>query len=145
MKTAFLLAAIGIAASPAVASPSSDHASLIAAADAFDAAQIAKDGPRIARALRDDLVYIEGSGKRLGKNDFVAGWTAPGDRFDPLKLIDRTVTMLGGDAGVVGAEVNLCGTSGGERFCSRIRYADTFVRVGRKWRVAHIQVTRIKQ
>lgn len=138
-----LFAALMLAATPAPAAPAAS-ASIIAAADAFDRAQLTKDGAAIGRMVLDDLVFIDSSGKRLGKKEFIAGWTAPGDRFDPITLIDRTVTPLGRDAAVVGAEVNLCGTSDGARFCSRIRFADTFVRIEGEWRVAHIQVTRIK-
>jgi ketosteroid isomerase-like protein len=130
------------AAMLAAASPQSG--SVLAAADTFDRAQLTKDRAAMERFLMDDLVFIDGSGKRLGKKEFIAGWTAPGDKFDPITLIDRTVTPLGRDAAVVGAEVNLCGTSDGARFCSHIRFADTFVRVGGQWRVAHVQVTRIK-
>jgi ketosteroid isomerase-like protein len=119
-------------------------ADILAAADAFDRAQLMKDRPAMERMIRDDLVFIDGSGKRLGKTEFIAGWTAPGDSFDPITLIDRTVTPLGQDAAVVGAEVNLCGKSDGQPFCSHIRFADTFVRAGGEWRVAHVQVTRIK-
>lgn len=135
--TALLLAAMLAAAAP-------HSSSLLAAADAFDRAQLTKDRKAMERTILDGLLFIDGSGKRLGKKEFIDGWTAPGDSFDPIELIDRTVTPLGRDAAVVGAEVNLCGTSGGQRFCSRIRFADTFVRAGGQWRVAHIQVTRIK-
>jgi len=125
----------------AVAAP---PANILAAADAFDRAQLTKDRPAMERMIRDDLVFVDGSGKRLGKKEFIAGWTAPGDSFDPITLIDRTVTPLGPDAAVVGAEINLCGKSDGQPFCSHIRFADTFVRAGGQWRVAHVQVTRIK-
>jgi ketosteroid isomerase-like protein len=138
-----LFAALMLAAAP-LSAPPADPASIIAAADAFDRAQLAKDGAAIGKMVLDDLVFIDGSGKRLGKKEFIAGWTGPNDRFDPIKLIDRTVTPLGRDAAVVGAEVNLCGTSEGARFCSRIRFADTFVRIEGQWRVAHVQVTRVK-
>jgi len=139
-----LAAICGLAApSPTVAAPDS-KASLVAAANTFDKAQITKDAAALERMILDDLVFIDGSGKRLDKKAFIDGWTAPGDTFDPIVLIDRTVIPLGPDAGIVGAEVNLCGTSGGTRFCSRIRFADTFRRVGGQWRAAHIQVTRIK-
>jgi hypothetical protein len=142
--------AIALAAISALAAPSSlsaapgGKASLIAAADAFDKAQITKDRPALKRIILEDLIFIDGSGKRLGKKAFIDGWTAPGDKFDPITLIDRSVTLLGRDAGIVGAEVNLCGISGGTRFCSRIRYSDTFRRVNGQWRPAYIQVTRIK-
>jgi hypothetical protein len=131
------------APSPLLAAPGS-KTSLIAAADAFDRAQLSKNGAALDRMISDGLIYIDGSGKRLGKKAFIDGWTAPGDTFDPITLIDRTVTLVGRNVGIVGAEVNLCGTSGGTRFCSRIRYSDTFRRVGGQWRPAYIQVTRIR-
>jgi ketosteroid isomerase-like protein len=137
MTLPLLIALLASASSP-------PQSSILAAADAFDRAQLTKDRAAMDRFLLDDLVFIDGSGRRLGTKKFIAGWTAPGDAFDPITLIDRTVTPLGEDAAVVGAEVNLCGTSDGARFCSHIRYADTFVRVGGRWRVAHVQVTRIK-
>ena len=96
------------------------------------------------RMILDDLVFISRSGKRLGKKELIEGWMGPNDKYDPAPPMDRVVIPLGRDAAVVNAEVNLCGTSDGTRFCSRIRFADTFVKVGKEWRVAHIQVTQIK-
>ena len=144
MKLWFLAVTLMISSSLAAAPASADRASLVAAADAFDKAQLDKDGAALERMTADDLVFIDGSGKRLGKRAFIEGWTATVDLFDPIVLIDRTVTPLGPDAGIVGAEVNLCGTSGGARFCSRIRFADTFRWIGGRWQAVHIQVTRIK-
>jgi ketosteroid isomerase-like protein len=133
-----MFALFAFAATPA------DTASLLAAADAFDHAQLAQDQPAMERMILDDLVFIDGSGKRLGKKELIAGWMGANDKYDPAEPVDRIVTPLGRDAAVVGAEVNICGTSDGARFCSRVRFADTFVKVGKDWRVAHIQVTRIK-
>ena len=136
--TALMIALLALAMTPA------ETASLLAAADAFDRAQLAQDQPAMERMILDDLVFIDGSGKRLGKKELIAGWMGPNDEYDLAEPTDRVVTPLGRDAAVVNAEVNLCGTSDGTRFCSRIRFADTFVKVGGEWRVAHIQVTRIK-
>ena len=133
----FMFALLALAATPI-------DTALLAAADAFDRAQLAQDQATMEQMVLDELIFIDGSGKRLGKKELIAGWMTPGDKYDPAEPIDRTVTPLGRDAAVVGAEVNICGTSGGARFCSRIRFADTFVKVGKQWRVAHIQVTRIK-
>jgi ketosteroid isomerase-like protein len=141
---ALLLLAAPPSVAAAAAAPAEDsRASLVAFADAFDRAQLAKDGAALEQMVADDLVFIDGSGKRQGKKDFIAGWIAPGDRFDPITLKDRTVLPLGPDAGVVGAETILSGVSGGESFTSHFRFADTFRRVGGTWQAAHIQVTRI--
>ena len=132
-----LLIALALALTPA------PDPSLVAFADAFDAAQLRQDRAAMEAMIADDLVYIDSSGQRLGKKEFIDGWMTPGDRFDPLVLVDRVFVQLGPDAGVANAETTLTGISGGKRFASRFRYADGFRRVGGRWQVAHIQVTRI--
>jgi ketosteroid isomerase-like protein len=125
------------------AAPAEDTAGLVAFADAFDRAQLAKDGPALDRMVADDLVFIDGSGMRQGKKEFIRGWTTPGDSFEPIVLHDRTIVMLGADAGVVGAETTLRGVAGGDAFVSHFRFADTFRRTGGRWQAAHVQVTRM--
>ena len=93
--------------------------------------------------VADDLVFITSSGSRQGKKEFIAGWTGPGEKYDPITLVDRIVVPLGEDAGMVTTETVLGGTSDGKRFASRIRFTDTFRRIGGQWRAVHIQVTRI--
>ena len=137
MNIASLLLAATIAAAPA------DHAELLRVADAFDQAQLTKDRAAMERMIDDRLVFIEGSGKRTGKREFIEGWMGPDDRYDPIVLIDRTLTPLGQDAFVVSAETTLSGTSGGKRFASHFRFSDTFRRTGGRWRAVHIQVTRL--
>jgi ketosteroid isomerase-like protein len=146
MRTTLLVViALGLSAcgTPSDGGPAADGLTLAEFADAFDRAQLAKDGAALERMVADDLVFITGAGERQGKADFIAGWTAPGDSFDPIELVDRVVRPLGPDAGVVSAETTLSGTSGGERFASKFRFSDTFERSGGEWRAVHIQVTRI--
>ena len=137
MSIASLLIAATIAAAPA------GHAELLRVADAFDRAQLTKDRPAMERMVDDQLVFIEGSGKRTGKREFIEDWMGPDDRYDPIVLVDRTLTPLGRDAFVVSAETTLTGTSGGKRFASHFRFSDTFRRTGGRWRAVHIQVTRL--
>lgn len=118
-------------------------ASLIAFADAFDRAQLTQDRAAMERMIADDLVFVDGSGRRQGKEEFIQGWMTPGDRYDPLVLVDRVIVPLGPDGAVVNAETNLTGVSNGKRFASRFRFADSFRRVGGTWQVAHVQVTRM--
>jgi ketosteroid isomerase-like protein len=143
MRFPILALLLVVAPLSAAAAPAEDSAALVAFADAFDRAQLAKDGPALERMVADDLVFIDGSGKRQGKKEFIEGWTGPGDRFDPIVLHDRTVVMLGPDAGVVGAETTLRGVSGGDAFASHFRFSDTFRRSGGHWQAAYIQVTRM--
>ena len=141
----FLILALLLAAAPlsAAAPLAEDSAALVAFADSFDRAQLAKDGSALERMVADDLVFIDGSGKRQGKKEFIQGWTTPGDTFEPIVLHDRTVVMLGPDAGVVGAEATLRGVSGSAAFASHFRFSDTFRRSGGQWQAAYIQVTRM--
>lgn len=140
MALSFLFFAAGAVAS-AVAAP--DPSEMIGVADAFDRAQLTQDRAALEMLVDDELIFVEGSGKRSGKTQFVDGWTGAGDRYDPIVLIDRTVTPLGADAFVVSAETTLSGRSSGKAFSSRFRFSDTFRRRNGGWRAVHIQVTRI--
>ena len=122
-----------------------DTAGLTEFADSFDRAQLEKDGAALERMVADDLVFITSSGERQGKAEFIAGWTAPGDSFEPITLIDRVIRPIGADVGVVTAETTLSGVSGGQRFSSKFRFSDTFERTGGEWQAVHIQVTRIAE
>ena len=133
--TAMLAGAAAAALSPAA---------MTRVADEFDRAQLTKDAAAMGRMIDDELVFIDGGGKRQGKAEFIAGWTVEGDRYDPIVLVDRRFTPLGRDAFMTTSETTLSGVSGGERFASHFRFSDTFRKVGGKWRAVHIQVTRIK-
>ena len=84
--TAIILA-LGTALPAAAAdAPASEVTDLRAFADAFDAAQIAQDRAALGRMVADDLVFIDGSGKRYGKAFFIDGWTGADDDYDPVTL-----------------------------------------------------------
>ena len=138
-----LMPALVLATAP-VAAATPDTAEVLAFADSFDRAQLAKDGAALEAMVADDLVFIDSSGKRQDKRSFIAGWTDPGDSYEPVTLIDRRVVLLGRDAAVVSAETTLAGTSGGKRLASRIRFSDAFVRVEGRWRAVLIQVTPLR-
>ena len=127
----------------ALAAAALTPAEMTEVADAFDRAQLAKDRAALESMVDDGLVFIDGGGKRQGKRQFIEGWMGADDRYNPIVLIDRTVTPLDRDAFLVSAETTLTGTSGGKTFSSRFRFSDTFRRVGGKWKAVHIQVTRI--
>ena len=140
-----LIFATSVMLAPAVANAhAAPKTSLVAFADAFDHAQIMKDRSALVEMVSDDLVFIDGTGSRLGKSAFIDGWTSVDDKYDPIILEDRTVTMLGPDVGIVGATTSLSGTSNGKPFSTRFRFADTFQKIRGRWRAVHIQVTRIK-
>jgi len=116
---------------------------LIAFADKFDAAQLTKNAAAMREMIADDLIFIESSGRKLDKKGFIDGWTEPGVTYEPIDIKDRTVVPLGPDAGIVGGDVVLKGSAGGKPFAARIRFSDTFRRIGGKWQAVYIQVTRV--
>lgn len=147
VPTGLFIVALLTASAPALrASPETPvqqtEADLLVFADAFDRAQLTQDRAALERMVDDGLVFIQSSGARAGKKAFIDGWTAPGERYDPVTLIDRVIVRLGPDAFMVSAATTLSGTSGGKRFSSSFRFTDTFHRVGGEWRAIHIQVTR---
>jgi ketosteroid isomerase-like protein len=111
--------------------------------DRFDRAQVGQDREALEAMVADDLVFVGSDGARQGRSAFMAGWLDPDMRFEPVTVTDRYFFPLGPDAGIVGGEAVLRGTSGGRAFASRIRFADTFRRVGGQWRAVHIQATRV--
>ena len=98
-----MLALFAFAVSP------TDTASILAAADAFDRAQLAQDRPAMERMILDELVFIDGSGKRLGKKELIAGWMGANDKYAPAEPVDRIVTPLGRDAAVTRQDLVECG------------------------------------
>jgi ketosteroid isomerase-like protein len=135
--------ALAAALLPLPAQQAPTPAEMLAIADAFDRAQLSKDAAALARLVADDLVFIEASGKRTDKRAFIAGWTAAGDRYDPVVLADRRLVPLGARAFAVTAEARLSGTSDGARFASAFRFTDTFRYSDGRWQAVHIQVTRL--
>lgn len=139
-----MLLNLAIAAAVASAATAPQQAEMLRIADAFDRAQLDQDRQALDAMVADELIFIEGSGKRSGKKQFIDGWTDAGGRYNPIVLIDRTVVSLGEDAFVVSAETTLSGTSGGKAFSSHFRFSDTFHRRNGRWQAIHIQVTRIE-
>lgn len=141
MKRA-LTAALLLIAAPALAEDVSP-ATLREVADRFDRSQIEQDRATMEAMTADDLIFVGSNGVRQTRAEFIAGWMDPATHYEPIDVQDRYFLPLGADAGVVGGDVVLRGTSGGQPFAVRIRFADTFRRIGGAWRAVHIQATRV--
>src|SRR5688572_9221454 len=113
--------------------------------DRFDRAQLGQDRETLEAMVADALVFVGSDGARQDRRAFIAGWMDPNVRFEPVAITDRYFLALGPDAGIVGGEAVLRGTAGGNSFTSRIRFADTFRRIGNQWRAVHIQATRVPE
>jgi len=114
-------------------------------ADRFDRAQIEQDRGTMEAMTAPDLVFVGSNGVRQGRSEFIAGWMDPATRYEPINVTDRYFLPLGADSGVVGGDVVVRGTSNGQPFAVRIRFADTFRRIHGEWRAVHIQATRVPE
>jgi hypothetical protein len=136
---AVLLATLPAATAPAPVTPEM----LREIGDRFDRAQLTQDRATMEAMTADDLVFVGSNGVRQTRAEFIAGWMDPDTHYEPIDVQDRYFLPLGPDAGVVGGDVVVRGTSGGTFFAVRIRFADTFRRIGGAWRAVHIQATRV--
>lgn len=137
-----IAAALLLIAAPALAEDVSP-ATLREVADRFDRSQIEQDRATMEAMTADDLVFVGSNGVRQTRAEFIAGWMDPDTHYEPIDVQDRYFLPLGPDAGVVGGDVVVRGASGGTPFAVRIRFADTFRRIGGAWRAVHIQATRV--
>ena len=76
----------------ALAAAALTPAEMTQVADAFDQVQLTQDRARLEIMIDRDLVYVDSSGKRQGKQAFIDGCMGPEDRYDPISLIARTMT-----------------------------------------------------
>jgi ketosteroid isomerase-like protein len=138
-----LVAGLLLALASPLAAQDVSVAELRAVADRFDRAQIEQDLATLDAMTAPELVFVGSDGRRQNRAAFIAGWMDPAVRFEPIQVTDRTFQPLGPDAGLVGGEVVLRGTSGSQPFASRIRFSDTFRRIHGRWQAIHIQATRV--
>lgn len=136
--------ATSTAASPASLGARDLVAEVRAAADEFDRAQLRADRATLERYLAADFVFVRGSGKVSGRDEFITAFTTPGSTLEPFQLVDRKLIPLGGDAVIATAEVTLRGSENGERFEEHIRFADVYLWRDQRWQVVYVQVTMIK-
>lgn len=140
MRALMMLAvAAATAAAPALAQ--ADNAEVRAAAKAFDAAQTQGDAAALERMLAPDFLFVRGSGRVGDRRDFIAGFTAAGQKLEPFTLIDPLFLRVTGDVAIVGGEARVKGMDGGKPFTEHFRYSDTFVKRDGRWIVVYTQVT----
>jgi len=117
---------------------------VMTASDEFDAAQLHGDRATLERYLASDMIFVRGSGKVTGREEFIATFTSPGLKLEPFEVLDRRLINLGEAAGIIAGEAILRGTEDGKAFVEHIRYADTFLRRDGRWQVVYVQVTTLR-
>ncbi|MDB5457703.1 MAG: hypothetical protein JWP92_3288 [Caulobacter sp.] len=117
-------------------------ADLVAAAHAYDAAQVDGDRAALERLVADDYVLVNGAGVVQSKAELIRDYVAPGFKLDPFQ-IEAPVEKAWGDAAILGGRVKMTGTDGGQRFSLVVRFVDTWAKRDGRWRVVYSQVTRV--
>jgi hypothetical protein len=141
LGAAVLLTGMSASGAARGASPDPQTGSLAEASKAFDDAQFHHDGAAIDRFLSADFVFVTRSGQALGRSDFIAAVTTPGEVLEPFVIRDHRIRALGPGGGVVSGEGLVRGTQDGKSFSSHFRYADIFARRNGRWMVVYVQVT----
>jgi hypothetical protein len=135
-----VIGALLAAGAAATAQPTAP-ADLARAMDAYEQAQMKGDRGALERLLAADYMLVSGSGQREGKAQFIADLTAPDFKLEPYSIQAHLLRVW--PEGAVSAGVaRLAGMSGGKRFDSCIRYADTWKREAGRWQVVFTQVAR---
>jgi ketosteroid isomerase-like protein len=114
-----------------------------ATAKAFDDAQLRKDRAALEQYLARDMVFVRGSGKLSGRDDFLATFTAPDLELAPYVITNPVFVPLGDHAALVGGEAIMSGKEKGEPFTEHFRYADIFAWRDGRWQCVYAQVTMI--
>ncbi|UAK22892.1 nuclear transport factor 2 family protein [Sphingomonas nostoxanthinifaciens] len=139
MHTSPLLLAAALLAAPALAAD--DAADLRAAAAAFDQAQVRGDRTALEAMIAPEFLFVRGSGRVGGKQDFIDGFTAPGVKLEPLVVHDPLLLRVQSDVAVIGGEAWLKGNANGQPFTEHFRFSDMFARRDGHWLVVYSQVT----
>ncbi len=137
-RLAFLALAL---ATPALAQSPSPNAEILAAAHAFDEAQLHGDRTTLEAMLAPEYLVAHGSGRVGDRREFIDGFTSPGHTLEPFKIIEPIFLRVSPDVAIVGGETTFKGTEDGKPFTDHFRYADTLVKRGGKWLVVYTQIT----
>jgi len=139
---ALLPALLVMACSDEAPSTSLDtRASLEAAAQRYEEAQIAGDAEPLQSLTADEYVPVGSDGARQSKADLVAFWSADGFARAPV-TITEPVEHIWSDGATLGGAVTLSWSEGGTPINVTIRYIDIWALRDGEWRVVYGQSTR---
>jgi ketosteroid isomerase-like protein len=139
LKTAFCALLATALAMPALAAD--DNAEVRAAAKAFDQAQLHGDRAALEALLAPDYLFVRGSGRVGDRRDFIAGFTAAGQKLEPFAIVDPLFLRVNGDVAIVGGEAWIKGVDNGKPLAEHFRYSDIFAKREGRWVVVYTQVT----
>lgn len=121
-----------------------DVALLTRQAEAWDKAIISKDRAAIAANMADDFRQIDAAANVADKASFLSGIMAPELTIHPYTVEDFDVRIYG-DVALLSGRTRMSGSYAGEAFTSHYRYIDVYVRRDGRWKVASVQITRVRE
>ena len=143
MKHALAVAALALSSAVAAQSPAQVVEQLTKQADAWDKAIVRKDKAAIAGNMTEDFRQIDAAGDVETRASFVEGVVDPKLRIDPYTVEDFEVRVYG-DVALLSGRTRMTGTYDGKAFKTHYRYIDVYVRHAGIWRVASVQITKLK-
>ena len=112
-------------------------------ADAWDKAIVRKDREAIAANMTDDFRQIDAAGGIEDKTSFLEDVLSPKLRIEPYTVEDFEVRVYG-DVALLSGRTRMTGAYDGKAFNTHYRYIDIYVRKNGVWRVASVQITRVR-
>ncbi|WP_395689345.1 nuclear transport factor 2 family protein [Caenimonas koreensis] len=140
-----LFAALLIAASAVsvAQTPAAVVRQLTLQADAWDKAIVRKDKAAIANNMAADFRQIDAAGDIETKASFLESVLDEKLRIDPYTVEDFEVRVYGNVA-LLSGRTRMTGVYDGKPFKTHYRYIDIYVRKAGVWRVASVQITKLK-
>ncbi|MRD47553.1 DUF4440 domain-containing protein [Caenimonas koreensis DSM 17982] len=140
-----LFAALLIAASSVsvAKTPAAVVRQLTLQADAWDKAIVRKDKAAIANNMAADFRQIDAAGDIETKASFLESVLDEKLRIDPYTVEDFEVRVYGNVA-LLSGRTRMTGVYDGKPFKTHYRYIDIYVRKAGVWRVASVQITKLK-
>lgn len=131
-------------ATAADAPNSADVAQLTRQSNAWDEAIVRKDRAAIEANMAEDFRQIDGDADLETKASFVEGLMSPQLKIDPYTVEDFEIRLYG-DVALLSGRTRMNGAYNGKPFKSHYRYIDIYVRKNGSWRVASVQITRMRE
>jgi hypothetical protein len=115
-------------------------ADLIAAARAYDQAQVAGDAAALDRLVDEEYRLVNNHGQVETKADLIRDYTTPGFKLDPF-TVEHPLHQLWEGGAVLGGIVTLTGAEKGMRYTARLRFADVWAKRDGSWRLIYTQAS----
>jgi ketosteroid isomerase-like protein len=138
----FAFAAACLAASAAVAAPTSDEQALMDLENTISNAYLKGDAKAVEANLDETYTLTNSRAVVSHRDDDLREVRAGDPKYTAFRTHDMQARTYG-DTGIVIGVVSLAGTSQGKAFDVDMRFTDTFVRTNGRWKMVAAQVTPI--